>query len=196
MLHEDLHFHQFKIQIVQELIPRDLKQWVQFCRNLLQMVDANPQFFNHLIMTDEAHFHLNGYVNKQNFRYWAPENPCLLHQAPLHSEKVTLWCGVSAFGILGPYFFEDANGQSVRVTSDRYLVMLQEFLHEELCQWCVDTHLVWFQQDGATTHTARISMQTVGEMFPKHVMSRFGDIAWPPHSPDLSACDFFLWGYR
>ena len=79
-------------------------------------------------MTDEAHFHLNGYVNKQNFRYWAPENPCLLHQSPLHSEKVTVSCGVSVFGILGPNFFEDANGQSLTVTSDRYLVMLQELL--------------------------------------------------------------------
>jgi hypothetical protein len=76
--------------MVQELIPRDLKQWVQFCRNLLQMIDANPKFLNHLIMTDEAHFHLNGYVNKQNFRYWAPENPRLLHQAPLHNEKVSV----------------------------------------------------------------------------------------------------------
>jgi hypothetical protein len=26
-------------------------------------------------------------------------------------------------------------------------------------------------------------------------MSRFGDKAWPLLSPDLSACDFFLWGY-
>jgi len=26
-------------------------------------------------------------------------------------------------------------------------------------------------------------------------MSRFGDVPWPPRSPDLSACDFFLWGY-
>ena len=28
-----------------------------------------------------------------------------------------------------------------------------------------------------------------------HVVSRFGDVPWPPRSPDLSACDFFLWGY-
>ena len=32
-------------------------------------------------------------------------------------------------------------------------------------------------------------------MFPQHVVSRFGDVPWPPRSPDLSACDFFLWGY-
>jgi len=24
---------------------------------------------------------------------------------------------------------------------------------------------------------------------------RFGDVLWPPRSPDLSSCDFFLWGY-
>jgi hypothetical protein len=30
----------------------------------------------------------------------------------------------------------------------------------------------------------------VREMFPKHVMSRFGDVALSPRSPDLSACDF------
>jgi hypothetical protein len=27
------------------------------------------------------------------------------------------------------------------------------------------------------------------------VILRFGDIEWPPRSPDLTAPDFFLWGY-
>ena len=27
------------------------------------------------------------------------------------------------------------------------------------------------------------------------VISKNGDIPWPPRSPDLSPCDFFLWGY-
>ena len=30
---------------------------------------------NTALMTDEAHFHLSRYVNKQDYRYWAPENP-------------------------------------------------------------------------------------------------------------------------
>lgn len=38
-------------------------------------------------------------------------------------------------------------------------------------------------------------MERVRQMFPQHVISRFGDVSWPPCSPDLSACDFFLWGY-
>ena len=52
-----------------------------------------------------------------------------------------------------------------------------------------------FQQDGATVHTANESMTIVRNMFPGHLISRFGDVPWPPRSPDLSTCDFFLWGY-
>jgi len=53
---------------------------------------------------------------------------------------------------------------------------------------------MWFQQDEATAHTARALMTVVRQMFPQHVVSHFGDVPWPPRSPDLSACDFFLWG--
>jgi len=28
---------------------------------------------------------------------------------PLHSPKVTVWCGVGAFGTVGPYFFKNDN---------------------------------------------------------------------------------------
>jgi len=38
-------------------------------------------------------------------------------------------------------------------------------------------------------------MAAVRELFGNRVISRFGDILWPPRSPDLSVCDFFLWGY-
>jgi hypothetical protein len=56
-----------------------------------------------ILMTDEAHFHLSGCVNKQDFRCRAEENPQQLHQRPLHSARVTVWCGVANFGIVGPY---------------------------------------------------------------------------------------------
>ena len=45
-----------------------------------------------------------------------------------------------------------------------------------------------------TSHTARDSMAAVRNLFPNHVISRYGDITWPARSPGLSACDFFLWG--
>ena len=54
---------------------------------------------------------------------------------------------------------------------------------------------MWFQQDGATAHTANESMTIVLNVFPGHLISRFGDMPWPLRSPDLSTCDFFLWEY-
>ena len=54
---------------------------------------------------------------------------------------------------------------------------------------------MWFQQDGATAHTANESMSIVRNMFPGHLISRFGDVPWPPRSPDLSTCDFLFCGY-
>jgi hypothetical protein len=32
-------------------------------------------------------------------------------------------------------------------------------------------------------------------MFPGRVISRRGNIEWPTGSPDLNACNFFLWRY-
>ena len=74
---------------------------------------------NNILYSDKAHFHLIGFVNKQNCRYWASENPKLKHQRPLHSLKVTVWAAMSAEGIIGPYFFEIERGQTVTENSDR-----------------------------------------------------------------------------
>jgi hypothetical protein len=38
-------------------------------------------------------------------------------------------------------------------------------------------------------------MQVVREMFPERDTSLRGELPWPASSPDLSACDYFLWKY-
>ncbi|GFT42603.1 uncharacterized protein TNCV_2165161 [Trichonephila clavipes] len=52
------------------------------------------------ISPDEAHFWLNGYVNKQNCRIWSEANPQVYVGTPLHPEKLTVWCALWAGGIL------------------------------------------------------------------------------------------------
>ncbi|GFW74993.1 hypothetical protein TNCV_2678611 [Trichonephila clavipes] len=49
---------------------------------------------------DEAHFWLNGYVNKQNCRIRSEANPQVYVETPLHPEKLTVWCALWAGGIL------------------------------------------------------------------------------------------------
>ncbi|GFX30804.1 DUF4817 domain-containing protein [Trichonephila clavipes] len=55
---------------------------------------------NHFVPAcDEAHFWLNGYVNKQNCRIWNEANPQVYVETPLHPEKLTVWCALWAGGI-------------------------------------------------------------------------------------------------
>ncbi|GFV67698.1 uncharacterized protein TNCV_4623781 [Trichonephila clavipes] len=53
-----------------------------------------------ILFSDEAHFWLNGYVNKQNCCIWSEANPQVYVETPLHSEKLTVWCALWAGGIL------------------------------------------------------------------------------------------------
>ncbi|PNF27784.1 hypothetical protein B7P43_G09194 [Cryptotermes secundus] len=124
----------------------------------------------------------------------ATQSLMMLHERPLHASKVTVWCAVSSHGVIGPYFFENEDRITVTVTSDRYVEMLQTSVAPALKNF-PQLHETWFQQDGATSHTARQSIAAVRELFGNRVISRFGDIPWPPRSPDLSDCDFSLWGY-
>ena len=39
------------------------------------MHENEPEFHRKIIMSDEAHFHFGGYINKQNFRIRGSENP-------------------------------------------------------------------------------------------------------------------------
>ncbi|GFV04314.1 hypothetical protein TNCV_919351 [Trichonephila clavipes] len=53
-----------------------------------------------ILNSDEAHFWLNGYVNKQNCRNWSEANPQVYVETPLHPEKLTIWCALWAGGTL------------------------------------------------------------------------------------------------
>ena len=75
------------------------------------------------------------------------------------------------------------------------MAMLRNFCEPELRCRGIDLSSVWFQQDGATAHTARAPISVLREMFPQQVISRDSDVPWPASSPDLSDCDYFLWGY-
>ena len=39
------------------------------------------------------------------------------------------------------------------------------------------------------------SLDWLQMQFPGRLISNKSDFVWPPRSPDLNPCDFFLWGY-
>jgi hypothetical protein len=54
---------------------------------------------------------------------------------------------------------------------------------------------IWFQQDGAAPYQATGVLAWLEETFGQNFISLKTAIKCPPHSPDLSPLDFFLWGY-
>ncbi|GFX93634.1 retrovirus-related Pol polyprotein from transposon 412 [Trichonephila clavipes] len=72
-------------------------RFVEWAQNEIAVV---PDFHKRILFSDEAHFWLNGYVNKQNCRIWSEANPQVYVETPLHPEKLTVWCALWAGGIL------------------------------------------------------------------------------------------------
>ncbi|GFX27134.1 hypothetical protein TNCV_440401 [Trichonephila clavipes] len=72
-------------------------RFVEWAQNEIAVV---PDFHKRILFSDEAHFWLNGYVNKQNCRIWSEANPQVYVKTPLHPEKLTVCCALWAGGIL------------------------------------------------------------------------------------------------
>ncbi|GFW13138.1 DUF4817 domain-containing protein [Trichonephila clavipes] len=62
------------------------RRFVEWAQNEIAVV---PDFHKRILFSDEAHFWLNGYVNKQNCRIWSKANPQVYVETPLHPEKLT-----------------------------------------------------------------------------------------------------------
>ncbi|GFV56476.1 transposable element Tc3 transposase [Trichonephila clavipes] len=138
---------------------------------------------------DEAQFWLNGYVNKQNCCIWSEANPQVYVETPLHPEKTD--CLVCFMGCWNHWsFFKNDEGHNVTVNGDRYRAMITNFFIPELNNH--DVQELWFQQDGATCHTARATIDLLKDTFGDRLISRFGPVNWPPRSCDLTPLDYFL----
>ncbi|GFV10170.1 hypothetical protein TNCV_3661221 [Trichonephila clavipes] len=80
--------------------PNDHQARRRFVERAQNDIAVVPDFHKGILFSDEAHFWLNGYVNKQNCRIWSEANPQVYVETPLHPEKLTVWCALWAGGIL------------------------------------------------------------------------------------------------
>ncbi|GFT97265.1 putative DD41D transposase [Trichonephila clavipes] len=125
------------------------RRFVEWAQNEIAVV---PDFHKQILFSDEAHFWLNGYVNKQNCRISSEANPQVLVES----------------------FFKNDEGHNVTVNGDRYRAMITNFFIPELNNQ--DVQELWFQQDGATCHTARATIDLLKDTFGDRLVSRFGPV--------------------
>ena len=186
----ELKLYPCTLSVMQHLKDSDVMYRLEFA----QWAASHPGIFYNVWFSCESHFHLNGSVNSQNCRVWASEKPNFHLETRLHYEKVTVWAALSSTDVIGPFFFESV-GSVQTLISDRYLNLLKGKFLPALYRRKIDINNIWFQQDGATPHTAKHVLEWLHSMFGERLISFKTDKIWPPHSPDLSPLDFFLWGY-
>ena len=87
-----------------------------------------PILAKKIIFSDETPFDLGEYVNKQNCLIWGTEYPHAYIEKPKNPKWVTVWCGFWSRCIIGPFFFQNEQGEAVTVNDNRYRAMLNEFL--------------------------------------------------------------------
>jgi hypothetical protein len=101
-----LRLHPYKITAVHELKPGDSAKRVACCKWFLDFLDHEGEdILDATFFTDEAYFHLSGYINSQNSCVWCAHNPRAFHESPLHDEKIGVWVGMSRRRIVEPIFF-------------------------------------------------------------------------------------------
>jgi hypothetical protein len=67
ILLSDLSLYPYKLQVVHALSNRDKEMCLQFCCQFVGILTENPDLPNKLLMSDEAHVHLHGTINKGLF---------------------------------------------------------------------------------------------------------------------------------
>ena len=90
ILHLDPRLHPYKNQFTQLLKQSDHLQRRRCVECVLEQQAVDGNFSNKIFFSDEAHFTLGGYVNKQSCQIWGSENPQVIEERPLHLEKVTV----------------------------------------------------------------------------------------------------------
>lgn len=181
-------YKSFKVKTTQEIFPADHGRRMEFCEDMMDRINNNDQFLQNILFSDESTFPLHGRHNPSVVRYWSQENKhrriTLRTQYP---QKLNVWAGILGDTIIGPHFIEgNLNGQ-------KYLELLQnQVIPAVQGLENIDMAHIWYQHDGCPAHNA--AGEYLNQIFPHRIISTYGDIKWPPRSPELSPNDFFLWG--
>lgn len=176
--------HPYHFQKVQALSDADAAPRRAFCEWLI----AHPTAV--IMWTDEALFTRVGLYNQHNEHWWSFRNPHMIRET-YHQVRFSanVWAGIVGNKVLGPYFIEG------RLTGGTYLDMLRTVITDFVDEVPL-VHLrdFYFQQDGAPPHYAAAVREYLGAEHGDRWIARGGPVPWPARSPDLTPCDFFLWG--
>ena len=116
VVHKRLRLRAYKIQITQKIKHNGKHKRLTFAASVLDKIDENNLYLDHICFSDESTFHISGKVNRHNCRIWGSKNPSVVFQRERDSPKVNVWCGLMKDHVIGPFFFAEPT-----VTARTYL---------------------------------------------------------------------------
>ncbi|CAF4499633.1 unnamed protein product [Rotaria sp. Silwood2] len=167
-LMKDLNLKPYKSRLLQALNEDDPDRRLEFCEWILDSTQDDQTLLDQILWTHEATFKTNGRVNRHNCVYWSDTNPHFIIEQELNVPQVIVWGGIWSNGML----------------KDNIIPQLREHSAFQTMIW---------QQDGAPPHYGQIVRHYLDNTFLQWI-GRRGTVEWPPRSPDLTPCDFSLWG--
>ena len=184
----DLQMVPYKLQKRQLLSAPTIEKRLTRSQQLLNRIGDGT--LHNIIFSDEKLFSVQQSYNHQNDRVLARSYEAIPGNAGkvFRTQKpasVMVWAAVSERGKTPLVFVP----QGIKINKERYI---EDILKGALLPWCNSVYgdERWtFQQDGATSHTARITQQWCSENCPSWITKD----EWPPSSPDLSPLDYSLW---
>ena len=189
VLKTELKWRPWKPHYVQALYPDDLDRREEFAVHMLQWHEIWHELFDNILWSDEAVFHIDGFVNRHNSHYWAEKDPLMTVEKEQGKSKVTVWCGMTSSAVVGPFFIRDT------MNGERYLKTLSNNIFPVVTSWD-NFQQLHFMQDGAPPHFATAVRSWLNENVPMRWIGRRGPLEWPARSPDLTPLDFFCGATR
>ena len=139
-----------------------------------------------IIFSDEAHFDLGGYVNKQNCLIWGTENP---HEKANATKTGHCLVRISVHRHNWAIFLRKWARRGVTVNGDRYRAM--KFCSQKLKRRILatfNTLIGWRYVPHSRSYT-----RCFVPCFEDRIIGRRVDVVWPPRSCDLTPLDYYLW---
>lgn len=151
--------------------------------------ELNCNKWQKYITVDEAWFYLSNVDGQRRVQYISREETVKdanVFEKQAHPKGVMVFMGISYNGVTEPIFVDPG----AKINSDYYINnCLKPLIHNAKSLYPDNN---WkFHQDSAPAHTSKKTLKFLADEGIDFLTPEI----WTPNSPDLSPCDYFLWGY-
>ena len=158
-----------EIRLTRQPKPDDRERRTEFVQWIVNREKADAGFSSETIPSDEARFHLDGFVDRQNCRVRDSERPRVIGEKRTRPRRVVVWRGFWPGGVVGPCFLEDKAGRAATVDGARRRDAITRFSPPKLDD--VDVANARFRRDGGTRRAADETIRLPRETFARSLVS-------------------------